>query len=89
MAESQITLLLEPIFDNDLQTYIFDDEIISEKLTNYYIRKTVNNDLKSSDFKTEIEKKIIEIMKSNKLSETVYSLFWQKNMSNKPLNLLI
>ena len=71
MAESQITLLLEPIFDNDLQTYIFDDEIISEKLTNYYIRKTVNNDLKSSDFKTEIEKKITEIMKSNNLSETV------------------
>ena len=53
------------------QTYIFDDEIISEKLTNHHIRKTVNNDLKSSDFKVEIGKKIYEIMKSNKLSETV------------------
>ena len=35
------------------------------------IRKTVNNNLKSSDFKTEIEKKINVIMKSNKLPETV------------------
>ena len=60
--------IVEPIFDNDSQTYIFDDEIISEKLTNYHIQKTVNNDLESSEFKTEIEKKIIEIMKSNKLS---------------------
>ena len=63
--------IVKPIFDKDSQTYIFDDEIISEKLTNYHIRKTVNNDLKSSDFKAEIEKKINEIMKSNKLSETV------------------
>ena len=63
--------IVEPIFDNDSQTYIFDNEIISEKLTNYHIRKTVNNDLKSSDFKAEIEKKINEIMISNKLSETV------------------
>ena len=76
MAESQITLLLKPIFDNDLQTYIFDDEIISEKLTNYYIRKTVNNDLKSSDFKTEIEKKIIEIMKSS--YQKLYIVFFGK-----------
>ena len=58
--------IVEPIFDNGSQT--FDDEIISEKLTNYHIQKTVNNDLESSEFKTEIEKKIIEIMKSNKLS---------------------
>ena len=64
--------IAEPIFDNDLHhTYIVDDEIIWEKLTNYHIRKTVNNDLKSSDFKAEIEKKMNEIMKSNKLSETV------------------
>ena len=60
--------IVEPIFDNGSQTYIFDDEIISEKLTNYHIQKTVNNDLESSEFKTEIEKKIIEIIKSNKLS---------------------
>ena len=45
------------IFDNDSQTYILDDEITSEKLTNYHIQKTVNNDLKNLDFKTEIEKK--------------------------------
>ena len=63
--------IVKPIFDKDSQIHIFDDEIISEKLTNYHIRKTVNNDLKSSDFKTEVEKKINEIMKSNKLSETV------------------
>ena len=37
--------IVEPIFDNGSQTYIFDDEIISEKL---------NNDLKRSDFKAEI-----------------------------------
>ena len=36
---------------------------------------TINNDLKSSDFKAEIEKKRNEIMKSNKLSETVV-FFW-------------
>ena len=46
--------IVEPIFDNDSQSYIFDDEIISEKLTNYHIQKNLNNDLKSSDFKTEI-----------------------------------
>ena len=33
--------IVEPIFDNDSQTYIFDDEIVSEKLTNYHIRKTI------------------------------------------------
>ena len=49
--------IVEPIFDKDSQTYITDDEVISEKLTNYHIQKTVNNDLKSSDFKAEIEKK--------------------------------
>ena len=29
--------IAESIFDNDSQKYIFDDEIISEKLTNYHI----------------------------------------------------
>ena len=32
--------IVEPVFGNDAQTYIFDHEIISEKLTNYHIRKT-------------------------------------------------
>ena len=73
--------IVEPIFDKDSQIHIFDDEIISEKLTNYHIRKTVNNGLKSSDFKTEREKNIIEIMKSNKLSETV--VFLGKNTSTQ------
>ena len=63
--------IVEPIFDNDLRTYIFDDEYIS-KLTNYHIQKNVNNDLKSSDF----ERKINEIIKSNKLSET--AVFFSK-----------
>ena len=30
--------IVQPIFDNDSQTYIFDDQTISEKLTNYHIR---------------------------------------------------
>ena len=32
--------IVEPVFGKDAQTYIFDHEIISEKLTNYHIRKT-------------------------------------------------
>ena len=64
--------IVEPIYDNDSKTYIFDDESISEKPTAYHIHKTVINDLRSSDFKTEIERKLDEIMKSNKLSENVF-----------------
>ena len=64
--------VVEPIFDSNLQTYIFDDKLISDKLTKHHVEKTANYDLGNSNFKTEIEKKIDETMTSNKLSDTVF-----------------
>ena len=55
--------IVEPLYEPDTSTYIFEDEKISNKLQYYHCQRE-DNDLYDNDFKNEIEAKLNDIIEN-------------------------
>ena len=53
---------LEPIFDSNSSTYIFDDEVISNRLHDYHIAKSASSLNYNDSFKMSVEEKLQQIL---------------------------
>ena len=65
--------IVEPIFDNTANQYIFDDSVISDKLADYHINKHSNNTYNEL-FKTKIESELNQIL--NKTQVDIENVFF-------------
>ena len=53
---------VEPIFDSNSSTYIFDDEVISNRLHDYHIAKSASSLNYDDSFKMSVEEKLQQIL---------------------------
>ena len=53
---------VEPIFDSNSSTYIFDDEVISNRLHDYHIAKSASSLNYNDSFKMSVEEKLQQIL---------------------------
>ena len=53
---------IEPIFDSNSSTYIFDDEVISNRLHDYHIAKSASSLNYDDSFKMNVEEKLQQIL---------------------------
>ena len=53
---------VEPIFDSNSSTYIFDDEVISNRLHDYHIAKSASSLNFDDSFKMSVEEKLQQIL---------------------------